>query len=113
MAETVDVTIPLRREVAERLAAPDWRERLGALLNHALAHDAEGPESPGLRRAISLARRAAGLPGWETEEQRAAFAERMDRALRACQEAAVAAGISAEEVEEELRVYNAERRTAG
>jgi hypothetical protein len=96
--DTVEITLPVSRAVAERWREPQARARLGAVLSLALAAGASETE------AVEAARLAAA-PREEREQ-------RFGRALARLQEAAADAGLTPEEVEAELAAWKRERVAA-
>lgn len=93
--DTVEITLPVTRSAAERLGLPGERARLGALLSLA-AQGLIGPA--GVAQALAFRQ----VPPQERGVQAAA-------ALAEVQQTAVAAGLSAEEVEAELAAWRRER----
>lgn len=93
--DTVEITLPVSRAIAERWREPQERARLGAVLSLALAAGAD--ESA----AVAAGRLAAA----SREERERKLAE----ALAQLQQAAVEAGLTAEEVEAELAAWKRER----
>lgn len=96
--DTVEITLPVSRVVAERWRDPRERARLGAVLSLALAAGA------GEAEAVD-AGRLAGAPREEREQ-------RFGEALARLQEAATTAGLTPAEVEAELAAWKRERAGA-
>ena len=96
--DTVEITLPVSRAVAERWREPQERARLGAVLSLALAAGADETE------AVEAARLAAA-PREERER-------RLGEALARLQHAAADAGLTPEEVEAELAAWKRERTAA-
>jgi hypothetical protein len=96
--DTIEITLPVTAAAAERLREPAERARLGALLSLAIASEATAEELAEAARLLAApaATRQAALRG--------AFSE--------MQQAAAAAGISADELEEELAAWKHERAAA-
>ena len=97
--DTAEITLPVSREVAERWRAPDERARLGAVLSMALIAGGSIDDA-----AAAAARLATGAP----EERRGQLRD----SVVSLQQAAVAAGITPEEVEAELATWKRERAAA-
>lgn len=97
--ESAEITLPVSREVAERWCSPDERARLGAVLSMALSAGGTIDDATG-----AVARLAASTPG----ERR----DRLRESVTGLQRAAVAAGITSEEVEAELAAWKRERAAA-
>lgn len=93
--DIVEITLPVTRSAAERLRQPGERARLGALVSLA-AESLIGPD--GMTEAMMLGQA-------RPEERRL----RTMAALAGVQQAAVEAGLSAGEVEEELAAWKRER----
>jgi hypothetical protein len=96
--DTIEITLPVTSAAAERLREPADRARLGALLSVAIASEATAAELADAARLFSApepARRAA---------LRETFAE--------MQQAAAAAGITADDVEAELAAWKREQAAA-
>lgn len=89
--DTVEITLPVSQAAADRLGAPDERARLGALVSLALASEATPEE---LAAAIRLL-------GGSRKERRMALRE----GFASMQRAAEAAGITEQDVEQELRTW--------
>lgn len=83
MGRTVDVTIPVEPEAAERLAQPGERERIGQMVSRMLV------------------------------PRREAWAEELMQAIADLKAEARAAGLTDEMIDAELEAYNAERRGEG
>jgi hypothetical protein len=96
--DTVEITLPVSRAVAERWRDPQERARLGAVLSLALAAGADETE------AVEAVRLAAA----SREERERRLAE----ALARLQQAAADADLTPEEVETELAAWKRERAAA-
>jgi hypothetical protein len=96
--DTVEITLPVSRAVAERWREPSERARLGAVLSVALAAGAD-------EGAAAEAARLAAAPPAERERR---FGETLAR----LQHAAAEAGLTPEEVEAELAAWKRERAAA-
>lgn len=96
--DTVEITLPVSRAVAERWRDPRERARLGAVLSLALAG------GTGETEAVEAAR----LAGAPREERERRFGEARARV----QEAAAAAGLTPAEVEAELAAWKRQRVTS-
>jgi hypothetical protein len=93
--DTVEITLPVSRAVAERWRDPQERARLGAVLSLALAAGADQSEAADAARLAAASR----------EERERKLAE----ALAQLQQAVVEAGLTAGEVEAELAAWKRDR----
>jgi hypothetical protein len=95
--DMIEITLPVSSAAAERLREPADRARLGALLSLAIASEAPAAELAEAARLLSAAEPA----------RRAALLE----AFSEMQHAAMAPGLTADDVEAELAVWKRERVT--